>query len=165
MEELIKTFHIDYKLVIAQLVNFVVVLFVFKKFAYAPLLRILNDRTAKIEKGLIEAKEAGEKLLSADAEKKEIIKEARLEAQEIISRAEKSATVLKAEIIEESKKNAERLMSQASNSIAQEKEKIVSEIKSEISELVVLGMEKLFEEKGKKSDFEEKALKRLVSEN
>ena len=55
MEEIIKTFHIDWKLLIAQAVNFAIVVFALYKFAYKPLLKTMNERTAKIEQGLKDA--------------------------------------------------------------------------------------------------------------
>jgi len=58
MEELISTFHIEWQLIIAQLVNFAIVLFVLWKFAYNPILKTLNDRTKKIEKGVKDAEDA-----------------------------------------------------------------------------------------------------------
>ena len=48
MEELIKTFHIDIKLILAQLVNFGIVLFVLKRYAYGPVLKMMQERTDKM---------------------------------------------------------------------------------------------------------------------
>ena len=58
MDELIKTFHIELNLLVAQIVNFSIVLFVLYRFAYAPILKTLNSRTGKIEKGLKDAESA-----------------------------------------------------------------------------------------------------------
>ncbi len=87
MEELVKTFHIDIKLILAQLVNFFIVLAVLYKFAYKPVLQLLNDRTAKIEKSLDDAKKIEEKLFAQEEEYKKIIAEARRESQAILEKA------------------------------------------------------------------------------
>lgn len=163
MEELIKTFHIDYKLILAQLVNFIVVLFVFKKFAYGPIVKMLNERSDKIEKGLKEAGEAAQKLSQAEDIKSEIISQAKNEAHEIMGKAEKSAEIFKNEIIQESKIRAEKILKNASLSIREEKRQILSEIKQEVSDLVVLGMSKLFDEKGDVGALEDNSVEKITS--
>ena len=77
MEELVKTFHIDAGLLLAQLVNFLIVLVVLYKFAYKPILKTLNDRTGKIEKGLKDAEDAQIKLAEMEKKEKEILTKAK----------------------------------------------------------------------------------------
>ena len=62
MEELIQTFHIDWKLLIAQLINFAIVLFVLWKFAIKPLSKTMDKRTNDIEKSIDDAKKIEENL-------------------------------------------------------------------------------------------------------
>lgn len=108
MEELIKTFHIDIKLIIAQLVNFGIVLFVLKKYAYGPVLKMMQERTDKIEKGMADAESAGKKILEIAEKEKEVLIQARKEAQEIVTKAEEIAKKNKEEIITEAKTNPKK---------------------------------------------------------
>lgn len=147
MEELVKTFHIDWKLMAAQLVNFGIVLFVLYKFAYGPILKTLNDRTAKIDKGLKDAEEAGKKMVEMSEKEKEVLNEARKEAQAIISRSEEQAKKNKEEIMAEAKAQAEKAVAEAQKKIEEEKNKMMAEVKGEIAGLVMSATEKLIGEK------------------
>jgi len=91
MEELVKTFHIEANLLAAQIVNFVIVLLVLYKFAYGPILKTLNDRTKKIEKGLKDAEESQKKLQEITQKEKEVMTDAKKEAQTIIKKSEEEA--------------------------------------------------------------------------
>lgn len=147
MEELVKTFHIDWKLMAAQLVNFGIVLFVLYRFAYGPILKTLNDRTGKIDKGLKDAEEAGKKMVEMSEKEKEVLNEARKEAQAIISRSEEQAKKNKEEIMAEAKAQAEKAVAEAQKKIEEEKNKMMAEVKGEIAGLVMSATEKLIGEK------------------
>ena len=147
MEELISTFHIQLNLIIAQLVNFAIVLFVLWKFAYGPIMKTLNDRTKKIEKGLKDADDAKKKLAEITIEEKEVLKKARVESQEIIKKAEDAAKKSADNIVVEAKKQMEKMIEDAKKSIEQEKSKMMTEVKSEIAGLVVAATEKIIGEK------------------
>ncbi len=147
MEELIKTFHIDAKLMIAQLVNFAIVLLVLYKFAYKPILKILNERTEKIEKGLKDAEEVGRKVVEIENREKEMIVEAKKEAQQIILEAEKNGNKIKDEMVAEAKVKIDNTVEEAKRKIESEKSKMIQEVKAEISGLVISATEKILGEK------------------
>lgn len=147
MEELVKTFQIDWKLVVAQLVNFGIVLFVLYKFAYGPILKTLNDRTAKIDKGLKDAEEANRKVIEMGDREKEVLVEARKEAQAILAKSEEQAKKNKDEIMAEAKAQAEKAVAEAQKKIEEEKNKMMAQVKGEIAGLVMAATEKLIGEK------------------
>ena len=62
MDSIIATFHIDWKIIIAQVLNFGVVFGVLYLFALKPLMKVMRERTEKIEKGIKDAKENAEVL-------------------------------------------------------------------------------------------------------
>ena len=147
MEELVKTFHIDAGLLLAQLVNFVIVLVVLYKFAYGPILKTLNDRTGKIEKGLKDAEDAQNKLAEMEKKEKEVLTKAKEEGQKIITIAEKTAQKNKEEFLGEAKAQADKILAEASKKIEEEKNKMIGEVRSEVAGLVVLATEKILNEK------------------
>jgi F-type H+-transporting ATPase subunit b len=162
MDELIKTFHIEVNLLVAQMVNFAIVLWVLYKFAYKPVLKTLNSRTNKIEKGLADADAAGKKLEEIVEKEKEVMAKAKKEAQEIIKIAEEQAKANSMSIVLEARNQSEKLLISAKSQIEQEKNKMLSEVKGEIANLVVLATEKIIGEKlDKEKDKEliEKAIK------
>lgn len=143
MEELIKNFGIDWKLLIAQAVNFFILLFLLKKFAYGPVLKILRKRRGEIEEGLRASKEAKERLERAEELKEETLQKARGEAFTIVGQAEKTAKTRQEEIIQGGHKKAENLVVEAKKVIEEEKAKIGEEVYENAEALIKLGLEKV----------------------
>lgn len=147
MSELLTKLGIDWKLLIAQVVNFLILLFVLWKFAYGPVLAMLEKRQKKIEKGLTDADEAHKKLAESEEKQQEILRKARTEAKDIVEKAHDQAEKAKSEIAAESKAQAEKIIAGAKAEIEQEKQKTIAEIKAEIGGLVALAAEKIIDEK------------------
>lgn len=162
MSELLTKLGIDWKLLIAQIVNFLVLLFILWKFAYGPVLGMLEKRQKKIEKGLKDADEAHKKLAESAELQKEILRKARTEAKDIVEKSREQAEKSKSEIAAEAKVQAEKILAGAKAEIEQEKQKTIAEIKSEIGGIVIAATEKIIDEKmdGKKDkELIEKSLK------
>lgn len=147
MDELIKTFHIDWKLIVAQLINFVIVLWVLKKYAYGPVLKMMTERADKIEKGVKDAESVGVKLEEIVEKEKAVLVEARKQAQEIVAKAEVLALRSKDEIIAEAKIQSEKVLADSAKKLEQEKNWIMQEVKGQIAELVMVATEKVIDEK------------------
>ena len=147
MDELVKTFHIDIKLLVAQMVNFGIVVFVLYRFAYKPLLKHMNDRTSVIEKGLNDAKEAQKQLEGAEKTREEKIVQAKRESRIILEQSQQQAEKNKEAVVIEAKKEAQKVVAQAKIQISSEKEKMLIETKNEIGGLVALATEKIIKKK------------------
>lgn len=147
MEELIKTFHIEINLLVAQFVNFAIILFVLWKFAYKPILKTLNDRTKKIEKGVKDAEEAGKKLKETAEKEKEILIKARKEAQDIIKKSETDAKKNAQSIMEQAKEQNEKMIADTKKMIEQEKTRMLADVKADVADLVVSATEKIIAQK------------------
>lgn len=143
MDELIKTFHIDVKLLIAQVINFAIVVGVLYKFAYKPLLKHMNERSDVIDKGLKDAKEAQENLEKAEKAYNGKLVEAKKEARTILEEAQKQAEKNKQDMVDKAKEETEKVVTQAKTQIQNEKEKMLKEVKQEVGQLVVQVTEKV----------------------
>ena len=141
--EALANLGIDGKLFLAQIVNFLVLLYVLKRFAYRPMLEFLDQRTKRIEQGLKDATAAQAKLQSIVEEEKTTMANARKEAQGIIREAEAAAKKRDALRMEETEKEAKRFLDEAEVRLAEEKEKMVASAKKEIAETVTLALEKM----------------------
>jgi F-type H+-transporting ATPase subunit b len=143
---------IDWKLFLAQLVNFAIVLLVLWKWVFTPLSKKMAERTERIEKSLREADDI--KKLHEDAEKErlEMVKQARFEVSGIIAAGEVSAQKIKEDIISEARSNADRIIEDTHRNIEDQKIAMLKEIRIEASELIVSATEKILLEKldGKK---------------
>lgn len=145
--ELLNNLGINGSLLLAQLINFGILLFVLYKFAYGPVLKMLEDRTKKIEKGLQDAEASHKKLAEISEKESAVLVEARKNAQEIIKKSEEVAVKNAEGIITLAKVQSDKLVEDAKKQIKQEKDKILLEAKSEVANLVMIATEKIIHEK------------------
>lgn len=138
---------VDWKLFLAQLVNFSVVLFVMWKFVYTPLLKAIDARSAKLEKGLKDAEAASAAKTGAEKASQEAIIYARREAQRILEEAQQQADAERAELKAKTQEEMKTLVAQGKASLAAEKDKMVQEARAEIAELALLAAGKALGEK------------------
>lgn len=138
---------IDWKLLLAQGVNFLVLLFVLKRFAYKPMLDVLERRTAHIEKGLLDAEAARVRLEEAAAKEEAILGRAREEAKRIVADAEIAAEKRGERIVDEVEKKAAAFLEEAKKHAEQERDLLFREAKGEIAGLVLSVAEKVLKEK------------------
>jgi len=160
--QLISTFGVDWKLLIAQLINFFVLFFVLKRYAYGPIVKMLDERKDKIEKGIKDSEAATKKLAEMEQREKETLAAAREEAQKIMKIAEETGKNVQADIIATAHQEAEKMIEDAKKKIEGEKEKLIHEVKAEISGLVVMATEKILNEKidaNKDKELIEKSIK------
>jgi len=147
MDSLISTFHIDLNLFIAQLVNFAIVFSVLYFFAFKPLVKVMGERTEKIDKSLKDADEIEKRLSLAEKEQTEIINAAKKQANLIIEEADKRGEVRREEMLVRAKEEIGDLMNAQRATIDRDKAETLKQIKAEIAELVVMTVEKVLNEK------------------
>jgi F-type H+-transporting ATPase subunit b len=160
MESIISTFHIDWKIIIAQAFNFGAVFLVLYIFVIKPLNKIMADRKDKIEKGLADAKENALILESTEIKHEGILAKARLEAHDIFESVKNEADTKRKEILEEAKREAHIIIENGKEVLENEKRKIISEEHEEIVALIVSGVEKMLKDKDG-NILNEKAVKEL----
>lgn len=152
VETIIDSFHLDSKILIAQIINFAIVFFVIYRFALEPLKKIMDERAEKIDKGLKDAQEVEERLKQAKEEQSKIIIDARKEAEKIIEKAKIQSEENQKKSLEKAKEEINKIINEERIKIKQEKETIFSELKKETVNLVILTCEKFL---GKKIDKQE----------
>ncbi len=145
--EIFSKLGVDWRLLIAQIVNFLVLLWVLRRFAYVPMLRFLDTRGKRIEKGLEDAKMATDKLLEIEIREREILEAAQKEASVILMEARDNAKRLGEKITLESQSEASRILEEARKKIAVEQELLRTDMKRELIGLVTLATEKVLGEK------------------
>jgi len=138
---------VDGKLLLAQAVNFLILFWVLRRYAYQPMLDFLESRTARIDQGLKDADVAHTKLIELEAKEKKVLEDARNEARVIRENAETSAKKRDAEYLLQTEEKAKRFLEDARLKIEEEKQKILSEAKGEIASIVTLSVEKILKEK------------------
>ena len=131
---------------IAQLLIFLVMLGVLYRFAWGPLLRILNERRARIAQGVEATQRAMQELEAAEREREAKLEEARKEAQAMLDRITKQAEDLRKELEAKAREQAEALLVKARAEINQEREKAVQDLRSQVADLAVLAASRIIGE-------------------
>lgn len=160
MESFITTFHIDWKILIAQAINFGIIFAVLYFFALKPLKKVMSERTNVIEKGIADAKHNAELITSTKKEYEEVISKARAEAHELFQEGKKDAEAKKAEIVAKAQSEVEAMIASGKKSLESEKAKMVEEAKAEIVSLVVAATEKVLNDK-EDGSITDKAVKKV----
>jgi F-type H+-transporting ATPase subunit b len=155
--ELFSKLGIDWRILVFQIVNFSIVLLVLWRFLYHPLINFLETRKAKIDEGLVFARDMEKRLAEAGQEAERRISKAKDEAQSVLDRAVKSADKIKADLTTKAHAEAKNIAERATNDMRMEKEKILADIKKEVAGLVSSATRKVLE-----GEVDEKRAKNIV---
>lgn len=141
---------VDWKLLLAQVVNFGILLWVLKRYAYQPMLKMMDERTAKIERGLLDAEAAQVKLHEMEDKEKAVLLEARAEAKKILAETDEAAKKRDASRAAETEERVKKLLADAEVKMSDDRAKMLADAKGELAETVVLAVEKILKEKSEK---------------
>jgi len=144
--EILKLFGIDWRLMIAQLINFAIVVAVLWYFALKPLTKTMRQRNQEIQKGLDDALEAEKRLSVAEEKVVDELRKAKAEATNILVEAQKQVDKNKQLEREKSQQEIEQMINKARQQIADEKNLMLAEVKQEIGGMVVQALQKILSE-------------------
>ena len=136
-------FQINLFQVLLAATNFVVFLAIIWTFAFKPVQRMLAERKERIEEGLRDAEQARKDRESAEAERLAALQEARREANDILTRAQKVAEDSRQADIAATKAELERLRERAAAEIEAEKQRAITELRSEVTDLALRAAERV----------------------
>ncbi len=130
-----------------QIINFIILMFIFKKYFYKPINGFLEKRKEHIRNELLEAKSEREAATASNKKAEGYLKSAKKEAQEIISKAEKNADERKEQILKEATSTREKMMKSAELEMTKMKEQARKELQTEVTKLAVILAEEMIKEK------------------
>jgi F-type H+-transporting ATPase subunit b len=137
LHETAETFGWTWQLFLAQVISFVVVALLLRRFAYKPILAVLEERRRNIEEGQINAEKIKKELAEAEKRYQEIIAKANADAQKMIDEARDSAAHLSERKQQEAIAAAEQIIAKAREAAAIEHERTMESLKHELGRLVV----------------------------
>ena len=145
------------------IINFLVLLAILNKFLHKPILDMLEKRKNFVDENLSSSKAAKEEAEKLRADYEAQIKNAKQEANDIITKATKLGEESKNEIIETARNEAAKISAKAQEDIQREKAAAIAEIRDEVATLAVMAAEKII---GKTMDPKdhEKLVKDFVKE-
>ncbi len=147
MEQLIHAFGIDVKLIVIQIINFVVLMAILSYFLYKPVLKLLREREERIAQGIKDAESAAVVKAAAETDKAAVLTAAHKEAEEIAKRAEAYASEQSRDAKAAADKQAAALLSEATKQAEELKRKAEKESEAAIASLAILAAEKVLREK------------------
>lgn len=146
MDRFFAEFGVNLPALIFQVINFLLLLYLLNRFLFKPLLKMIDERQARIGQGLKDAEQAARDRELARAEREAALDEARREAQSMIARATKIAEDSRNEIVAAARSEAERVTARATAEIQAEKERAMSEIREQVADLAILAAGRLLRE-------------------
>jgi F-type H+-transporting ATPase subunit b len=147
MDQIIEAFGIDWRLIIIQIVNFGLLMAALSYFLYKPVLKLLDERAAKIAQGVADADAAKAARAEAEGEKQVVLQGAQGEAAAIAERARVHAASLAEEASREAQIKAAAIVADAEARAREEKLRALKESEAEIAKLAILATEKLIRER------------------
>ncbi len=138
---------INGKLFITQLLAFLVLVAILRKFVYPFLVRAIDERRASIEEGLKQAKEAQEASRQTEANIQQLLAEARKQADDIIARSHAEASSQVAEAEEKARHRAEQIVKDAHTQLQADIAKARTTLKKDTAALVAMATERILHEK------------------
>jgi F-type H+-transporting ATPase subunit b len=132
-----ETFGWNLRLFLSQVISFVLVAILLRRFAYQPILNVLHERRERIAESLRNAEKIKQQLAEAEKHHAEVLAKAHAEAQKMIDEARESSAHLADRKMQEAMVAAEQIMAKAREASALEHERTMAELKREVGRLVV----------------------------
>lgn len=162
MEKLINDFSVG--LFFWQIVLFIALLLLLKKFAWKPILDAVNEREENIKNALEGAERAKQEMLNLQADNEKILKEARAERDTLLKEAREMKDNIINQAKEEAQVQANKLMEQTKSAIENEKSKAIADMKKQMGELSVAIAEKVVKKELSDKDKQLQLVDQLLNE-
>jgi F-type H+-transporting ATPase subunit b len=144
---------------VAQLVNFFLLLVILRIFLYRPILNMLDRRAQRVREGLEAAEQSKEHAARAEQEVAQQLEEARRQSQTLVAQAQETANRIQEEARGQARREGEVLLERARNEIQLERDQAIAELRREFAELTVSAAEKVIGQ-----SLDRQAHRRLIDE-
>ncbi len=142
----------DPGLYIWTIIVFLVLLFLLMKFAWKPLLAMLEKREDNIRQSLLDAEKARDELANVKEDTEKLLNEARTESQAIVAAGKKNAERMQGEIVEKAQSKSDALLADAKKQIQLEKDRAITDVRAEVVNLSMQVAKKLIKKNLSKED-------------
>jgi len=134
--EILQKIGFDWQVALANLFNFLIIFFIFKKFGFPYIKKIINERQRKISEGLDKAEEADVRLREIDNIGIKKLKEAEQKSIDMINKAKQSAKIIEEELIKKAEEKQKNLLAQTQLYYVRQKEESERLVLKEAEEIV-----------------------------
>jgi F-type H+-transporting ATPase subunit b len=137
VQEIARTFGVDWSFLIAQIISFCIVCALLYKFAYKRVLTMLEERRQKIAEGLANAEKIKAELQRTEQARQEVLAQAGAQATKLIEEARAAAARVQAQETQKAIAAAEQIIAKAREAAAADHARMLAELKREVGRLVV----------------------------
>lgn len=137
LTQVLHSFGVNGPAFLASLVNFIILLIILQKFAYKPLLKVLEERRNKIAESMKQSELIKQELAKTEAAREEILAKANASAQKMIDEARLAADKFRDQKLNEAIQQAQETLRKAQQAGVQEREKIMADLRKEMVALVI----------------------------
>jgi F-type H+-transporting ATPase subunit b len=130
-------FGVNWQLFLSQVVSFSIVAFLLHRFAYKPILRVLEERRQRIAEGLASAERMKQQLAQAEATARDVVQKANLDAGRLIEEARAAAARLQEQESQKAIAQAEQIIAGAREAAQADYEKMKQDLRNEMGRLAV----------------------------
>ena len=120
-----------------QAVAFGLLVFLLHRFMYKTVLRIIDERAAKVRRGMDDAERARQRAQEADAEFDQRLTEARRKAQEVVADASRAGDKVRAEMLDQAKQEQARILQETRQQVEAEQQQALQAVRSQIIDLSI----------------------------
>ena len=155
----ISALGINLPALIAQLINFGLLLLFFSVFLYKPLFKVLDERKQRIEEGLEASEEAKKRLAQTETETAAELEKARQEGQGLIGQAQQMSARIQEEARQSARAEGETLLERARSEIQLERDAAIADLRREFADLTITAAERVI-----RRSLDRKAHRELIEE-
>jgi F-type H+-transporting ATPase subunit b len=150
---------LDTTLLVSTFILFIVFAWVLGKFAWGPLLKIVDDREQTIRTSVATAEKAAAEAKETLAQHQEMLRGAGREREEILARALKEAETARLELVEKARSDAEHIVERAREQIERDKTQAIADLRGQVADIAVEAASKIV-----KSSLTPEAQRKLVDD-
>ena len=140
--EFLNEFGFDPMLFFAQVVNFLIIFYILKRFMYKPVLEMLKKRENEIKKGISNKEESDRLLAEAREKETQILQKAQIKAENIVNNAKEEANQIKIQNEENTKREAKKMITEAKITIENETKEAEEKLTAKIGNIAIMLLEK-----------------------
>lgn len=132
-----ETFGFNWSLFISQVISFLIVAALLYKFAYKPILRVLEERRKTIAEGLANADKIKQELAQTEAARQQVLSQANAQANKLIEEARAAAAKVQETETQRAIATAEQIIAKAREAAELDHQRMLQDLRKEIGQLVV----------------------------
>ncbi len=152
--ELLTKLGIDLPLMIAQLINFAILIVALSIFVYKPVLRVLDDRRERVRKSMEDAKAIENQKREIDEFRTEQFRKIDIECGKFLEAAKHQAEAARKEILASAEKESAAILAKSQQQLGEERTRMIADIQDTLASVIVRMTEKILEREFKGADQE-----------